>query len=287
MPCETRHTVNLEFCKDGRKLYSRSMSETVDSYEGQVPPEVYRRRRIVALLALVIVLLIIIGLIRMIVGGGNDSNQVASTATSTTTSAEPFSDFSERATESAEPSESADPSASADVTETAEASETASADATETPEATPSETAEPTETPEATPTPSETAATVTACSAADIKVNLTADAASYAAGQLPALAVTVTNSGSNPCTVTGGLNNIDINITSGPAQVYNYAQCHAVAGEDAELAAGVANTTSVTWDRTMNVLGCGTTKTIPAGHFWATATVNGVSSQPVRLIVNG
>ncbi|WP_237187751.1 hypothetical protein [Rothia nasimurium] len=263
------------------------MSETVDSYEGQVPPEVYRRRRIVALLALVIVLLIIIGLIRMIVGGGNDSNQVASTATSTTTSAEPFSDFSERATESAEPSESADPSASADVTETAEASETASADATETPEATPSETAEPTETPEATPTPSETAATVTACSAADIKVNLTADAASYAAGQLPALAVTVTNSGSNPCTVTGGLNNIDINITSGPAQVYNYAQCHAVAGEDAELAAGVANTTSVTWDRTMNVLGCGTTKTIPAGHFWATATVNGVSSQPVRLIVNG
>ncbi|WP_421083612.1 hypothetical protein [Rothia nasimurium] len=265
------------------------MSETVDSYEGQVPPEVYRRRRIVALLALVIVLLIIIGLIRMIVGGGNDSNQVASTATSTTTSAEPFSDFSERATESAEPSESADPSASADATETAEASETASADATETPEAspTPSETAEPTETPEATPTPSETAATVTACSAADIKVNLTADAASYAAGQLPALAVTVTNSGSNPCTVTGGLNNIDINITSGPAQVYNYAQCHAVAGEDAELAAGVANTTSVTWDRTMNVLGCGTTKTIPAGHFWATATVNGVSSQPVRLIVNG
>lgn len=267
------------------------MSETVDSYEGQVPPEVYRRRRIVALLALVIVLLVIIGLIRMIVGGGNNSNQASNTATSTTTSAEPFSDFSERATESAKPSESADPSASADASETASAEPTESAEATptETAEASPSQTPEatPSETPEATPTPSETPATVAACSAADIKVNLTADAASYAAGQLPALAVTVTNAGNNPCTVTGGLNNVDINITSGPAQVYNYAQCHAVAGQDAELAVGVANTTSITWDRTMNVLGCGTTKTIPAGHFWATATVNGVPSQPVRIIVNG
>ena len=128
---------------------------------------------------------------------------------------------------------------------------------------------------------------VAACTAADLQVSLTADRTSYAAGQNPALAVTYTNTSGNPCIVTGGVNNVDVNITSGPAQVYNYAQCYANPVADAEVAAGATNTTALTWDRSLNVLGCNTAATIQPGYYWATATVNGVASQPVRIIVTG
>ncbi|MBF0807657.1 hypothetical protein E4U03_03375 [Rothia nasimurium] len=242
------------------------MSENVDSQVEEVSPEVYRRRRIVAVLILVLVLLLIIGLISWLAGRGNSSDNATATA-STSTSAEAFSDFSQRATESATPSESADPSASVSV------SESASAEA--------SESAEPT----ASASPTE--AVVAACTAADLQVSLTADRNSYAAGQNPALAVTYTNTSGNPCIVTGGVNNVDVNITSGPAQVYNYAQCYADPVADAEVAAGATNTTALTWNRALNVLGCNTAATIQPGYYWATATVNGVTSQPVRIIVTG
>ncbi|WP_326504100.1 hypothetical protein [Rothia nasimurium] len=260
------------------------MSENVDSQVEEVSPEVYRRRRIVAVLILVLVLLLIIGLISWLAGRGNSSDNATATA-STSTSAEAFSDFSQRATESATPSESAEASesASAEASESATASE--SAEATESAE--PTESAEATESAEPTASASPTEAVVAACTAADLQVSLTADRTSYAAGQNPALAVTYTNTSGNPCIVTGGANNVDVNITSGPAQVYNYAQCYANPVADAEVAAGATNTTALTWNRSLNVLGCNTAATIQPGYYWATATVNGVASQPVRIIVTG
>lgn len=258
------------------------MSENVDSQVEEVSPEVYRRRRIVAVLILVLVLLLIIGLISWLAGRGNSSDNATATA-STSTSAEAFSDFSQRATESATPSESAEASESANASESATASE--SAETSESAE--PTESAEATESAEPTASDSPTEAVVTACTAADLQVSLTADRTSYAAGQNPALAVTYTNTSGNPCIVTGGANNVDVNITSGPAQVYNYAQCYANPVADAEVAAGATNTTALTWDRSLNVLGCNTAATIQPGYYWATATVNGVASQPVRIIVTG
>lgn len=256
------------------------MSENVDSHGGEVSPEVYRRRRIVALLVLVLVLLLGISLVSWLVGRGGDSEPTAATS-STSASAEAFSDFSQRATESAtaspSDSESADPSASSDESESAEPTESASQE--------PAESAEPTE--EATPESPETPAVVAACTPADLQVSLTADRTSYAAGQNPALAVTYTNASGNPCLVTGGVANVDVNITSGPAQVFNYAQCHAAPAEDAQVEAGSTNTTSLSWDRSLNVLGCGTSTKIQPGHYWATASVNGVNSQPVRIVVTG
>lgn len=264
------------------------MSENVDSQVEEVSPEVYRRRRIVALLILVLVLLLIIGLISWLAGRGNSSDNATATA-STSTSAEAFSDFSQRATESATPSESAEPSDSASASESASAdaseSATASAEATEPDE--PTASAEPSESAEPTASASPTEVVAAACTAADLQVSLTADRNSYAAGQNPALAVTYTNTSGNPCIVTGGANNVDVNITSGPAQVYNYAQCYANPVEDAEVAAGATNTTALTWNRSLNVLGCNTSATIQPGYYWATATVNGVTSQPVRIIVTG
>lgn len=256
------------------------MSENVDSHGGVASPEVYRRRRIVALLVLVLVLLLGISLVSWLVGRGGDSEPTAATS-STSASAEAFSDFSQRATESAtaspSDSESADPSASSDESESAEPTESASQQ--------PTESAEPTE--EATPEPTETSAVVAACTPADLQVSLTADRTNYAAGQNPALAVVYTNASDNPCLVTGGVANVDINITSGPAQVFNYAQCHAAPAEDAQVEAGATNTTSLSWDRSLNVLGCGTSAKVQPGHYWATASVNGVNSQPVRIVITG
>lgn len=264
------------------------MSENVDSQVEEVSPEVYRRRRIVALLILVLVLLLIIGLISWLAGRGNSSDNATATA-STSTSAEAFSDFSQRATESATPSESAEPSDSASASESAsaDASESATASAEATEPAEPTASAEPSESAEPTASASPTEVVAAACTAADLQVSLTADRNSYAAGQNPALAVTYTNTSGNPCIVTGGANNVDVNITSGPAQVYNYAQCYANPVEDAEVAAGATNTTALTWNRSLNVLGCNTSATIQPGYYWATATVNGVTSQPVRIIVTG
>ncbi|WP_237207303.1 hypothetical protein [Rothia nasimurium] len=264
------------------------MSENVDSQVEEVSPEVYRRRRIVALLILVLVLLLIIGLISWLAGRGNSSDNATATA-STSTSAEAFSDFSQRATESATPSESAEPSDSASASESAsaDASESATASAEATESAEPTASAEPSESAEPTASASPTEVVAAACTAADLQVSLTADRNSYAAGQNPALAVTYTNTSGNPCIVTGGANNVDVNITSGPAQVYNYAQCYANPVEDAEVAAGATNTTALTWNRSLNVLGCNTSATIQPGYYWATATVNGVTSQPVRIIVTG
>lgn len=264
------------------------MSENVDSQVEEVSPEVYRRRRIVALLILVLVLLLIIGLISWLAGRGNSSDNATATA-STSTSAEAFSDFSQRATESATPSESAEPSDSASASESAsaDASESATASAEATESAEPTASAEPSESAEPTESASPTEVVAAACTAADLQVSLTADRNSYAAGQNPALAVTYTNTSGNPCIVTGGANNVDVNITSGPAQVYNYAQCYANPVEDAEVAAGATNTTALTWNRSLNVLGCNTSATIQPGYYWATATVNGVTSQPVRIIVTG
>lgn len=260
------------------------MSENVDSQVEEVSPEVYRRRRIVAVLILVLVLLLIIGLISWLAGRGNSSDNATATA-STSTSAEAFSDFSQRATESATASESAEPSDSASASESASADASESATASESASATAS--AEPSESAEPTASASPTEAVVAACTAADLQVSLTADRNSYTAGQNPALAVTYTNTSGNPCIVTGGVNNVDVNITSGPAQVYNYAQCYANPVADAEVAAGATNTTALTWNRSLNVLGCNTAATIQPGYYWATATVNGVTSQPVRIIVTG
>lgn len=263
------------------------MSENADPFAPQ-PPEVYRRRRIVALLILVLIVLLIIGLISWLFGrgsGSSDTSAAASASASSSQKTEAFSDFSQRATASASATESA--SGQASESASAQATDQASAEASASPEATAS--AEPTQSasPEASPSAEPTQAAVVACTAADLKISLTADRTSYAAGQTPALAVSYTNTSGNPCVVTGGANNVDINITSGPAQVYNYAQCNQVAAENAELAAGASQTAAVSWNRTINALGCNSSTPIQPGYYWATASVNGVTSQPVRIIVTG
>ena len=257
-----------------------------------LPPEVYRRRRIVAVIALLAIILLLVAGVTSMVGmiNGKKDATVASTATA---SGAPFQSFSARPSEtaSATPSASVTASASASATASATPSVTASAAPTAsvtTAAATPAAT-----TPAATPTtpapaPSvTTAAVVAACTANDLKVTVTPAKRTFAAGEQVSFHVTYTNSSKTPCAVGGeGANTgVDLNITSGAAQVYTRSLCAATAVQKAEVAAGAEGATDLAWDRKINVLGCSSASTAQKGSYWASATVNGVTSAQVNFVI--
>ena len=261
-----------------------------------LPPEVYRRRRIVAVIALLAVILLLVAGVTSMVGmiNGKKDATVASTATA---SGAPFQSFSARPSETA----SATPSASATASATASASASATASATPSVTASAAPTASVTTaaatpaatTPAATPTapapaPSvTTAAVVAACTANDLKVTVTPAKRTFAAGEQVSFHVTYTNSSKTPCAVGGeGANTgVDLNITSGAAQVYTRSLCAATAVQKAEVAAGAEGATDLAWDRKINVLGCSSASTAQKGSYWATATVNGVTSAQVNFVI--
>lgn len=255
-----------------------------------LPPEVYRRRRIVAVIALLAIILLLVAGVTSMVGmiNGKKDATVASTATA---SGAPFQSFSARPTETA----SATPSASATASATASASATPSVTASVAPTAsvttaavTPAATT-PAATPTApAPTPSvTTAAAVAACTANDLKVTVTPAKRTFAAGEQVSFHVTYTNSSKTPCAVGGeGANTgVDLNITSGAAQVYTRSLCAATAVQKSEVAAGAEGAADLAWDRKINVLGCSSASTAQKGSYWATATVNGVTSAQVNFVI--
>ena len=266
----------------------KSMSEN-----GPVlPPEVYRRRRIVAVIALLAVILLLVAGVTSMVGmiNGKKDATVASTATA---SGAPFQSFSARPSEtaSATPSASATASATASASASATASATPSVTASAAPTAsvTPTAATTPAATPTApAPTPSvTTAAVAAACTANDLKVTVTPAKRTFAAGEQVSFHVTYTNSSKTPCAVGGeGANTgVDLNITSGAAQVYTRSLCAATAVQKAEVAAGAEAATDLAWDRKINVLGCSSASTAQKGSYWAAVTVNGVSSAPVNFVI--
>ena len=252
-----------------------------------LPPEVYRRRRIVAVIALLAVILLLVAGVTSMVGmiNGKKDATVASTATA---SGAPFQSFSARPSETA----SATPSASATASATASASASASVTPSVTASAAPTASAT-TATPVATPTtpaptPSvTTAAVVAACTANDLKVTVTPAKRTFAAGEQVSFHVTYTNSSKTPCAVGGeGANTgVDLNITSGAAQVYTRSLCAATAVQKSEVAAGAEGAADLAWDRKINVLGCSSASTAQKGSYWATATVNGVTSAQVNFVI--
>lgn len=250
-----------------------------------LPPEVYRRRRIVAVIALLAVILLLVAGVTSMVGmiNGKKDATVASTATA---SGAPFQSFSARPSETA----SATPSASATASATASASASVTPSVTASAAPTASAT---TATPVVTlttpaPAPSvTTAAVVAACTANDLKVTVTPAKRTFAAGEQVSFHVTYTNSSKTPCAVGGeGTNTgVDLNITSGAAQVYTRSLCAATAVQKSEVAAGAEGATDLAWDRKINVLGCSSASTAQKGSYWATATVNGVTSAQVNFVI--
>lgn len=252
-----------------------------------LPPEVYRRRRIVAVIALLAVILLLVAGVTSMVGmiNGKKDATVASTATA---SGAPFQSFSARPSETASATPSASATASATATASASASVTPSVTASAAPTAS-ATTATPVATPTTpAPTPSvTTAAVVAACTANDLKVTVTPAKRTFAAGEQVSFHVTYTNSSKTPCAVGGeGANTgVDLNITSGAAQVYTRSLCAATAVQKSEVAAGAEGATDLAWDRKINVLGCSSASTAQKGSYWATATVNGVTSAQVNFVI--
>ena len=252
-----------------------------------LPPEVYRRRRIVAVIALLAVILLLVAGVTSMVGmiNGKKDATVASTATA---SGAPFQSFSARPSETASATPSASATASATATASASASVTPSVTASAAPTAS-ATTATPVATPTApAPTPSvTTAAVAAACTANDLKVTVTPAKRTFAAGEQVSFHVTYTNSSKTPCAVGGeGANTgVDLNITSGAAQVYTRSLCAATAVQKSEVAAGAEGATDLAWDRKINVLGCSSASTAQKGSYWATATVNGVTSAQVNFVI--
>lgn len=266
----------------------KSMSEN-----GPVlPPEVYRRRRIVAVIALLAVILLLVAGVTSMVGmiNGKKDATVASTATA---SGAPFQSFSARPSETASVTPSASATASATAAATASATPSVTASAAPTASVTTAAATPAATTPAATPTtpapaPSvTTAAAVAACTANDLKVTVTPAKRTFAAGEQVSFHVTYTNSSKTPCAVGGeGANTgVDLNITSGAAQVYTRSLCAATAVQKAEVAAGAEGATDLAWDRKINVLGCSSASTAQKGSYWASATVNGVTSAPVNFVI--
>ena len=252
-----------------------------------LPPEVYRRRRIVAVIALLAVILLLVAGVTSMVGmiNGKKDATVASTATA---SGAPFQSFSARPSETASATPSASATASATATASASASVTPSVTASAAPTAS-ATTATPVATPTTpAPTPSvTTAAVVAACTANDLKVTVTPAKRTFAAGEQVSFHVTYTNSSKTPCAVGGeGANTgVDLNITSGAAQVYTRSLCAATAVQKSEVAAGAEGATDLAWDRKINVLGCSSASTAQKGSYWAAVTINGVSSAPVNFVI--
>lgn len=252
-----------------------------------LPPEVYRRRRIVAVIALLAIILLLVAGVTSMVGmiNGKKDATVASTATA---SGAPFQSFSARPSETASATPSASATASATATASASASVTPSVTASAAPTAS-ATTATPVATPTTpAPTPSvTTAAAVAACTANDLKVTITPAKRTFAAGDQVSFHVTYTNSSKTPCAVGGeGANTgVDLNITSGAAQVYTRSLCAATAVQKSEVAAGAEGATDLAWDRKINVLGCSSASTAQKGSYWATATVNGVTSAQVNFVI--
>ena len=250
-----------------------------------LPPEVYRRRRIVAVVALLAVILLLVAGVTSIVGMINNKKDATVASTATATGA-PFQSFSARPSETASASASASASPSASPSETT--TKSASPNATETKAA---ETKSPeAKTAQATPsaTPSASAAgVVAACTANDLKVTVTPAKRTFAAGEQVSFHVTYTNSSKTPCAVGGeGANTgVDLNITSGSAQVYTRSLCTATTLPKAEVAAGAEGATDLAWDRKINVLGCSAASNAQKGSYWATATVNGVTSTQVNFVI--
>lgn len=257
-----------------------------------LPPEVYRRRRIVAVIALLAIILLLVAGVTSMVGmiNGKKDATVASTATA---SGAPFQSFSARPSETASATPSASATASASVSATASATPSVTASAAPTASVTTAAATPAATTPAATPTtpaptPSvTTAAVVAACTANDLKVTVTPAKRTFAAGEQVSFHVTYTNSSKTPCAVGGeGANTgVDLNITSGSAQVYTRSLCAATAVQKSEVAAGAEGATDLAWDRKINVLGCSSASTAQKGSYWASATVNGVSSAPVNFVI--
>ena len=135
-------------------------------------------------------------------------------------------------------------------------------------------TADPSVDPSASPDPSGSAdpsasPTSGACAVDALEVKPAADAESYRVGATPRLSLSVTNSGTTPCTADLGQAQVEVTITSGSDSIWSSDHC-APGGEPdvVTLQPGEPVVQRVTWDGRRSTPGCGGDKAaVPAGTY--------------------
>lgn len=123
-----------------------------------------------------------------------------------------------------------------------------------------STTASPIATPVETPTdaapepvPSATDPAIAACTGSDITVLADTDKDSYAAGELPQLSITLSNTSQNPCLINVGTATQEFEIVSGSDTWWRSTDCQSESSDQVvQLAGGqtVSSVTPLVWDRT-------------------------------------
>ena len=186
---------------------------------GPESAETYWMRRALVALAVLVPLVLLLSLLT----GGGDDALVEADATASP-SPEPS------AASSPDPNASPDPSASPGTSASPGAS--------------------------ASPTASPTAAAA-ACTDAVLRVEAAATEATYAVGASPRLQLTVTNTGTTPCSRDLGQAAVELQVVSGADRIWSSDDC--APGGDADvvtLAPGKAEVSTVTWSGTRSRPGC-------------------------------
>lgn len=133
-----------------------------------------------------------------------------------------------------------------------------------------------------------------ACDPAQITVGAITDQGSYAAGELPQLSLSVTNTGANNCLLNAGTSQQVYTITSGKDQYWISTDCQEGA-EDAEVLLEAGQTVTgdaIEWDRTRSApdtCDAETRPDVPAGgasYYLTTAVGEIESAAPRQFLLN-
>ena len=127
-----------------------------------------------------------------------------------------------------------------------------------------------------------------ACAKGTVKVTAVTDKASYKAGEMPMLSLTVTNTGTVACTFSAGTDVQEYRITSGTATIWASKDCQKdPAPTEAVLEPGKdVTTTPFAWDRTRSSADtCEAERpavTAAGASYHLTAVVDGVESADTK-----
>jgi len=119
------------------------------------------------------------------------------------------------------------------------------------------------------------------CPSTAVKVEATTDSAAYAAGSNPLLTLTVTNTGTEPCSINVGTTQMEFIVTSGSDRIFSSADCQDGAQDLLkEFEPGATEKANFTWERLRSAPGCAAVASNPnPGWYVFTARLGEVTSE--------
>lgn len=137
------------------------------------------------------------------------------------------------------------------------------------------------------------AAPAPACTADTVVVAPVTSAATYSGDEVPEISLTVTNNGSDPCTINAGTSGMIFTITSGSETYWTSSDCQTGAAENFVVLAPAQSAPSepLSWDRTRSAPDTCTTEraAVPAGgaSYHLSASLGGIAStETAQFILN-